>query len=307
MSYLQSFQSFYQQLSSICPYIVSSPLYFSGAIDMGGLMQIGYAFGEVNGALNWFIDSYTNLTEYHASISRLMELEHAFQKNAVEQQSQQIIISNAHEQQLLMIQALQVKPTSEAAPIFKNLNMTINPGEKVLLKGQSGLGKFTIFKAISGTWKFGEGSIQLPQITQVAVMPQQPSIPSDDLKSIVCYPNFASNYSDEQVSNVLKMVHLQDFIEQLHREDTLWSNGLSGGQKQRISFARMILQNPDLILMDEVTASLDEESENQLYTLMLNLFSAKTFIGIAHRSTVDKHHDRIIQLEKDQEGNIHLH
>jgi putative ATP-binding cassette transporter len=305
---LLSFKSAYQQLSSIFPYIVSSPLYFSGAIDMGGLMQIGYAFGEVNGALNWFIDSYTNLTTYHASISRLIELEKCLQQDPQDFNDKQIVISmNNVNHTTLMIKALCIQSTNQPGHIFKNLNLSLNRGEKVLLKGQSGLGKSTLFKSISGTWKYGQGTINLPCNSLIRVMPQHPSIPHDTLKAIVCYPEAASKYSDESVSTILSQIGLPELVEHLHAENISWSNRLSGGQKQRISFARVILQKPEWLLMDEVTASLDEDSERQLYEIMFKLMVNTTFISIAHRSTVEEYHDKVIELHRDDEGNIFHH
>ncbi len=303
---LLSFQSVYQQLSSIFPYIVSSPLYFSGAIDMGGLMQIGYAFGEVNGVLNWFIESYTNLTVYHASISRLIELEKGLQQDPLGFNPKQIVISNTKaNQHTLMIQALGVQSSNQQEYIFNNLDLNFNPGEKILLKGRSGLGKSTLFKAMSGTWKYGQGTISVPSDSHIRVMPQSPSIPNDTLKAIVCYPDSTSKYSDEVVSEVLSDIELPELIEHFHTENISWSNRLSGGQKQRISFARVILQKPEWLLMDEVTASLDENSERQLYEMMFKQLLNTTFISIAHRGTVEQYHDKIIELNRDDEGNLH--
>ncbi len=303
-SKLVAFQNFYMQISGILPELLSAPLYFAGLIEIGQLMQISIAFGQVNSSLSWFVQTYEGFAIYKTSIERIAELQQAFEAKGLNANPKSIQRQEKNKDTLKIKNLNIMQPqVSSTQYIMRNLNLKLAPGEHTLIKGPSGLGKSTLFKAIAGTWKYGDGKITVPSGKHMYFLPQKPTIPHDTLMAVLAYPEPVDTYTEEQYSAALKAVGgMNDFIAQLS-EKRAWSKELSGGQQQRISFARALLKRPDWLFLDEATASLDEESEHQVYTLIKELKDT-TIVSIAHRQTVEKYHSRIVVFNTNAEKEI---
>lgn len=313
---LVAFQSFYRQISSIIPYLIASPLYFSGAIELGQLMQVGFSFGEVNHSLSWFVNSYETQAVFEASASRIIELERAFEADGLVASTNKGITATKHDvANDIRVSNLTITKPSSPECIMSGLTMQFKKGEHTLIKGPSGLGKSTLFKALAGAWGHGSGNIYIPSNSRVCFLPQKPCLPTDSLKAVLAYPDSVNTYTDEQYQKALRDVRgMEKFINQLDECDT-WSTRMSPGEQQRISFARALLQNPDWLFLDEATASLDPENEQKAYTLIKKQMPKTTIISIAHRPTLDVFHSRIVHfkpkageqgLELVEQGGINL-
>jgi putative ATP-binding cassette transporter len=303
---LVAFQNFYFELSSILPTILAAPLYFSGLIEVGELMQVSMSFTQVNLALSWFVDAYDNLSTYKANIARLTELQGALKIPDASADSRAIRIKERADKNWFNIKRLHIKSpkASSSDYIMRNLNLKLRPGEHTLITGSSGLGKSTLFKAISGTWKYGEGKIAVPSGKRLYFLPQKPTLPHDTLRGVLAYPEPVDTYTDEEYRAALEAVGgLDELIAQLD-ETRLWSKELSGGQQQRVAFARVLLKKPDWLFLDEATSALDEESEDHVYRRVKEM-QGTTIVSIAHRSTVKKHHGRVLHFHRaDAERNV---
>ncbi|WP_045094836.1 ABC transporter ATP-binding protein/permease [Legionella fallonii] len=293
---LVAFQNFYMQIYEILPNLLAAPLYFSGLIELAQLMQVGMAFGQVSSSFSWFADTYENLATYETNVERITELNYALEPDGLTSNSKSIVVKQKNKETLNIKHLDIMQPQASSTQyIMRNLNLKFKPGEHVLIKGPSGLGKSTLFKAIAGTWKYGEGKISVPEGKSLYFLPQKPTLPHDTLAAILAYPDSAETYTEEQYIAVLKAIGgMDEFIAKLH-EKRPWSKELSGGQQQRISFARALLKKPDWLFLDEATASLDEESEHRVYSLVKELKNT-TIVSIAHRQTVEKYHGRVVNF-----------
>ncbi|CEK11557.1 ABC transporter ATP-binding protein/permease [Legionella hackeliae] len=314
---LLAFQNFYSQVSQILPTALAAPLYFSGLIEMGQLMQIGMSFGQVTASLSWFVDAYENLATYQASIERLTELKKALEKESLASNAK-LIYRKVRDKNSLNIKLEEIKQPRVPNPemsvskeesssdiIMRKLKLKLPSGQSVLIKGPSGFGKSTLFKVISGTWKYGTGKVSVPSGKKLYFLPQNPSIPSDTLRGVLAYPDPQDTYTDEQYEAALEAVGgMNDFISKLG-EKRDWSKQLSGGQKQRISFARALLKKPDWLFLDEATSSLDEESEDHVYRVIKKMKDT-TIVSIAHRNTVEKHHSRILLFSTTPDKQVEI-
>ncbi|TAL66529.1 MAG: ABC transporter ATP-binding protein/permease [Legionella sp.] len=301
---LTAFQNFYMQLSQILPFLLGAPLYFSGAIDVNQLMQIGNSFGQVYQSLSWFVNAYQDLAAYTASIERITELKHYLEEDSLTANPKEIV-RKVRDKDHINVKHLNIQPPQKSSTefIMQELNLKLKKGEHVLIKGPSGLGKSTLFKAISGTWKYGHGKVSIPADKKFYFLPQKPTLPHDTLRAVLAYPEPADTYSEEQCRAVLREVGgLEKYISQLNVKQP-WAKFLSDGQKQRIAFARVLLKKPDWLFLDEATASLDEEAEEHVYQRVRALANT-TIVSIAHRSTVEKHHSRILFFGVKEDGTI---
>jgi putative ATP-binding cassette transporter len=139
----------------------------------------------------------------------------------------------------------------------------IDRGERVLVEGESGTGKSTLVRAISGLWPWGSGEILIQTGARIFLMPQRPYVPLGTLRRATTYPSSPDEIDDGVVRKALEEVGLGHFVPRLD-EDSHWENTLSGGEKQRLAFARLLIHRPDIVIMDEATSALDPSSQEHL-------------------------------------------
>jgi vitamin B12/bleomycin/antimicrobial peptide transport system ATP-binding/permease protein len=290
----------YTQISIIFPFIVISPAYFAGAIQLGGLMQTASAFTSVQKALSFFVEAYRSLAEWRAVIARLDGFNIAAERaQAATTATPAITVSAREGRDGVEIDDLLVRLPQGTALIAAN-DIAIAAGERVLLTGPSGAGKSTLLRAIAGTWPFGAGIIRVPKGAKLMALPQRPYFPIGTLAAAVTYPAEPGTFAADALAEVITAVGLPALAGRL-TEEAHWNRMLSLGEQQRLGIARAILQAPDYLFLDEATASLDEAAEAALYRLLNTRLRRTTIVSIGHRSTLAAFHRRGLVLERDGE------
>jgi putative ATP-binding cassette transporter len=299
---LTLFTTGYTQLSVIFPFLIVSPAYFAGLMQLGGLVQTAAAFNTVQLALSFFITVYRDLAEWRAVIARLDGFDRSIKEARAATSAQERVDVQPHPVNTsLNIEGLHVKlPTG--APLIASGDLVITPGERTLITGPSGSGKSTLFRAIAGLWPFGSGSILVPRGAKLIMLPQKPYFPVGTLESAVTYPCPRGTFPQARIAEVLEAVGLSALVPRL-AEEAHWNRMLSLGEQQRLGIARSILQAPDYLFLDEATASLDEPSEARLYGLLVSRLPGCTIVSIGHRSTLIAFHGRRLVLAPD--GDVH--
>jgi putative ATP-binding cassette transporter len=288
----------YGQASIIFPYIVVSPAFFAGRIQLGGLMQTADAFSSVQDALSFFVNAYRAFAEWRAVIERLAGFETAIATaEAIGTATPAIETVAAAENTPVRVEGLTVT-LPPGQPIVAADAISFAPHDRVLVSGPSGSGKSTLFRALAGIWPFGKGKISLPANAKLMTLPQRPYLPIGTLGAAVTYPAVAGTYDAARIAELLNAVGLPALAGRID-EDGHWSRTLSLGEQQRIGIARAILHAPDYLLLDEATASLDEPSEAALYRLLRERLPDTTIISIGHRSTLAAFHTRRLALSRD--------
>ena len=292
---LTFFTQSYSQASVIFPYIMVSPAYFSGAMQLGGLMQTSSAFNSVQTALSYFVTAYRSLAEYRAVITRLSGFEDAIEAGRAAALTQPAIeVLTRDGVAVMTAEQLHVRlPNGE--PLVNAEHFVLDPGDRVLVTGPSGSGKSTLFRAISGIWPFGSGRVTVPAGAKVMLLPQRPYFPVAALSTAVGYPAKAGTFDNARVAEVLAAVGLPNLAERVG-EEAHWNRMLSLGEQQRLGIARALLHAPDFLFLDEATASLDEPAEASLYRLLQERLKRTTIISIGHRSTLGAFHRRRVAL-----------
>jgi vitamin B12/bleomycin/antimicrobial peptide transport system ATP-binding/permease protein len=304
------FTSFFGQAAIIFPFLVAAPRFFSGAIQLGELMQIASAFGRVQDALSWFVDNYSSLASWRATTDRLTSFEDNLIATAQQIRAQAATKSIANTDQPVPTGTLAARDLSIALPngqhLLEQATLSAAPGDTVLLKGPSGSGKSTLFRTFAGIWPFSKGQTHLPE--GAMFIPQRPYFPDGSLRDALAYPQPASTYSDEALKQALTDALLPKLCERLDEHDA-WGQKLSGGEQQRLAIARVLLKKPQWIFADEATAALDEVAEKTLYEkLQAHVRQVKGgMVSIAHRPTVAAFHSKQWALEKLPEGSPALY
>ncbi|MGL4767909.1 MAG: ABC transporter ATP-binding protein/permease [Formosimonas sp.] len=306
---LLGFTSFsYNQASALFPYVVAAPRYFTEkGLSLGDFMQIGRTFGELHESLSWFVNSYDTITELRASASRVFLLESALARVDEFKAQSALNIDSNHVGGVALTHVSLNRPEFDAAGQLHEkaqvlgLDWQIHKGQRWLVTGASGSGKSTILRSIAALWPFGKGQIDVPQQGKIQFLPQRPYFPLGSLREALAYPAAPSQYQDMAYEAVLEMTQLSHLKARL-AESGNWGQMLSGGEQQRLAFARVFLQRPDYVFLDEATASLDEANEANLYATLLSFLPNITLVSVSHHPQLAAYHDHELHLLADELG-----
>jgi vitamin B12/bleomycin/antimicrobial peptide transport system ATP-binding/permease protein len=285
----------YQLLVSQAAYglslLLASPRYFSGAILLGGLVQISNAFERVNEALSWLIGSYPTVAEWRATADRLVEFSGTIAPQPGPTGGPNIS-SGDHATELRELKVWLPDGTELIAPV----NLELTPHEAVMFRGPSGSGKSTLFRVLAGLWPYASGNILLPAHAKTLFLPQRPYMPIGTLREAIWLPERPRLDRDDEAIKILGLVGLGHMTRRLD-ETAHWAQTLSPGEQQRIAIARALLLKPDWLFLDEVTAAHDEREEAELYRCLTERLPETTIISIGQRHSLEAFHDRIIALD----------
>ncbi|WP_373975737.1 ABC transporter ATP-binding protein/permease [Chitinibacter sp. SCUT-21] len=283
------FTSFWGQLAIIFPLIVAAPRFFAKEIPLGGLMQINSAFGQVYGALDFIIGSFSTLANWKAVIDRLTTFE-----RSIEVADQLPRIEPQPIVQGLQLSHLSVsKPNGEV--LLSNVNLSLKAGDTLLIRGKSGTGKSSLLRAMAGIWPYAQGQYGLQGNTRSLFLSQKPYMPLGSLRAALYYPNVAEQ-DDEKIGDLLALAGLSHLMPRLDEVDA-WSHVLSLGEQQRIALLRAILVKPDFLLMDESTSALDADGEAILYAAVREAMKGGVMISVGHRAGLVEYHQQVLECQ----------
>ena len=291
-------RSGYGQIAIIFPYVVAAPRYFSGAIQLGGLMQTASAFGQVQDALSWFVSAYVQLAEWKATVDRLTGFQAGIER-ARAAGEEGAGVSAATAGPALETQALKLD-LPDGSPLVAPFDARVAPGQSVLVTGPSGAGKSTLFRAFAGIWPFGGGRVVRPA-ARLLFLPQKPYLTIGTLREQLAYPAPPDAFDDATLRSALADSGLPALAERLGEEQH-WALMLSPGEQQRVAFARAFLHRPQWLFLDEATSSLDEASEAALYRRLKERLPDTAVISIGHRSALTAFHERRWRIERGTDG-----
>lgn len=279
------------QTSVVLPFLVQANRFFSGSIKLGPLQQTATAFGNLSDALSFFRDAYDDFAQYRATIIRLDGLQDADEKARALPS-----IDTADGEGIGLRDVTITKP--DGGVLVDDLDLSLVPGDALVVKGRSGSGKTTLFRGLSGLWPYVDGQFIRPGGEDTLFISQVPYLPLADLRSVLTYPAPASDFSDEELCQVLVDVALPHLVDRLD-EDEYWATVLSPGEQQRVAFARILLSKPKAVFLDEATSAVDEGLEFALYSLIRTRLPQTIVVSISHRSTTEQHHTKMLELLGD--------
>jgi vitamin B12/bleomycin/antimicrobial peptide transport system ATP-binding/permease protein len=291
---LNWFVIFYGQFANIFPFFVAAPRYFSGAIQLGGLMQISSAFGSVQGALSWFVNAFSSIAEWKATVDRLIGFVDSLERIGATKSG--IAVAASADPELAADHVDITLP--DGRPLIRDLSARVGPGDRLLVTGPSGSGKTTLFRALAGLWPFGGGRVGVPP-GRALFLPQRPYLPIGTLRHAIAYPGRAGDFDNRALEEALSAVNLSHLKTRLD-ESANWSMELSLGEQQRLAVARAILLKPDWLYLDEATAALDAANEQRIYQLLADRLPNSTVLSIAHRPEVARFHQQRLEIDPER-------
>jgi len=276
------------QLAVVFPFILQAPRFFSGAIKLGDVMQTSQAFGQVQDALSFFRMSYDGFAQYRAALDRLTGFMDA------NQQARALPSVDVRPRDDAMVIENMAVSRPDGQVLAQGLNLALQPGQSMLIKGASGSGKTTLLRTLAGLWPHAQGTVWRPLDHQALFLSQRPYLPLGNLRSALSYP--ALVLDDASINDALVKVHLGHLQSKLD-EPADWSSILSLGEQQRLAFARVLLNRPRIAFLDEATSATDEGLEHALYTLLRTELPQCMLVSVGHRSTLDGFHSHRLLLK----------
>ena len=296
-AFLSTFIQFFNNINQFIPYIILGPFYFARTATLGDLTQASIAFAQVNSSLTFFVNYYSNLADFKSVLDRLTTFDASL--DAVPPPQPAMVAADHRETDFILSKVRLRLPNGK--PLSEHVDLRLAANENVLLSGPSGMGKSTLFRAISGVWPYRDGTVVMPADASIMVLPQKPYLPIGTLLAAISYPCKEGTYSDETIRAVLDDVGLPQLKGFLEMDDN-WSQRLSGGEQQRLAIARAILAKPTWLLLDEATAAMDLDLERSIYERLAARLPDTTIISIAHRASLADHHRRHLTLQRTDEG-----
>lgn len=287
----------------VVPILLCAPKFLEGSMTLGQIMQAASAFAIVQSAFGWLVDNYPRLADWNACARRIASLmmsldglERAEMSNTLGR----IKHGETEGDAILSLNDLAVS-LDDGTAVVKETQVVIEPGERVLIAGESGTGKSTLVRAIAGLWPWGSGSVDFHGDSRLFMLPQRPYIPSGTLRRAVAYPRAADNWTLDEIKAALEEVSL-DYLNDRIEEEAPWDQTLSGGEKQRLAFARLLLHHPDIVVLDEATSALDEKSQDKMMEMVIRELPKVTIVSVAHRAELEVFHSRKVTLERREGG-----
>lgn len=287
-------------LSLVVPILVAAPAYFGGSLTLGGLIMVAGAFTQVQGAMRWFVDNFSRLADWRAAVHRIARFREALDNLPAIEEDAEEIKRAPHPDGHLAFEGVRIL-LPDGHIIIDDATVSIAPGERVLIVGDTGRGKSTLFRAVAGLWPWGSGTILTPPPEAMAFLPQRPYLPLGTLRNALSYPSAPDAFPDADVRKALERCDLGSLTAKLDQTER-WDRELSLGEQERLAFARLLLHKPGWVFLDEATAALDEESQRRVMRLFDDELKQTTVLSIGHRPDLAVYHTRTLQLVHGLDG-----
>ena len=292
-SIVDLFQFSYSNLMRFPVYLLVAPLYFSGQIDFGTITQAWIAFFQVFGALSIVTNQIESISAFSASIFRLGNFDKTLTSIANSSSNEPCI--RYAESGTLEFEKVTVKTPDGLRVLVQDLSFSLKKGDRMMIVGESGIGKSSLLRSVAGLWDFGSGLIKKPSLSKTMFLPQQPYMLLGTLKEQISYPNSKDEFDLEDIDKVLRRVGLEQLVKDHNVNEVKdWTRVLSVGEQQRLAFARVLLNEPEFVILDEGTSALDMENEKNLYKILDELDIS--YISVGHRKEIKQFHNSILTI-----------
>jgi len=290
----------YGWFAIVAPIIVAAPGFFTGDLSLGALMMVVGAFNQVQQALRWFVDNFSTIADWRATLLRVTSFRHALvdiDKLGDRTRRIEFVVSP---EETLTFDDVSVA-SAAACTRLSERHVTIKPGERILIIARRGAGRTNFFSALAGLWPWGTGRIARPAGQNMMFMSQRPYLPAGTLRAALAYPSPVSAFDDGAFASALErmaLAHLEPELDRTRR----WDRELSGDEQQKLPFARLLLHRPRWILINEALDSLDEETRGLALDIFTLELADAAILNLGRADTQKGFFTRVLHLIEDPAG-----
>jgi putative ATP-binding cassette transporter len=287
----------YGWFTLVAPILVAAPPYFAGSLSFGGLMMAAGAFNQVQSSLRWFVDNFSSLADWRATLLRVANFRGALIGSDQIHPVESRITSTEGAPGKVLIESLEVASPS-GCTLLKEPKIEVTPGERLLIVGDTGTGKTLLFRALAGLWPWGAGRITRPRGEEVWYMPRTPYLPPGSLTEVLAYPSKVKDFPVHAFAEVLSRLGLPRLVPML-KESRAWEQELSDAEQQGVALARVTLHAPPWLIIDEVFDSIDEGMREHVTEVFAAELKDSGIIHIGRTKLRDPHFKRVVHLVQD--------
>ncbi|HME38063.1 MAG TPA: ABC transporter ATP-binding protein/permease [Steroidobacteraceae bacterium] len=242
----------------IAPILVATPLYFMGKVSFGGLMMAAGAFTQAQSSLRWFIDNFSAIADWRATLLRVASFRHALLSTGEPRDFEGRITYVEGDPGSMRFDDLEIV-SSASADKLKERKVMIKAGGRALILGAPGAGKTQLFRALAGLWPWGSGQVTRPRGEAIFYLPRgNPYLPRGTLREILAYPLKAESFSEHAFTHALFRFGLERLVrslDEIHR----WDRELSQDEQLCLVFARILIQAPPWVVIEGTFGALDDD------------------------------------------------
>jgi vitamin B12/bleomycin/antimicrobial peptide transport system ATP-binding/permease protein len=287
----------YGWFTLVAPILVAAPLYFAGNITFGGLMMASGAFNQVQSSLRWFVDNFSTIADWRATLLRVASFRRAVLNTDVLHDIESRVAFDEGPPGTLSIDHLQIA-SSAGSTQLEETHVDVRPGERVLIVGESSFAKTLFFRALAGLWPWGSGHVVRPKGEETLYLPRAPYLPPGTLREVLAYPMSHEHFdqkSFEPVLTRLDLSRLVPFLDVTRR----WDHELSDDEQQSLAFARALLHAPPWLLIDEMLDALDQKTRDRILEVLKNELPHTGVVYIGRAPEPDTVFGRTLHLTVD--------
>jgi putative ATP-binding cassette transporter len=285
-------------VTNVAPILVAAPLYFTGKISFGGLMMAAAAFTQAQSSLRWFVDNFSTIADWRATLLRVASFRDALIHPRVTELYDSKIQYEYGDPGTVTIDNLVIQ-SSAGEDGLQEPHVVVHAGERVIIAGAPGTNRTQLFRALAGLWPWGRGQIIRPQGEVVQFLPRgSPYLPRGTLREVLAYPQKITEFKAEvfeQALRRMKLRRLLPMLDEVHR----WDRELNSEEQVAVALARVVVHVPNWVLMDGALSALPDEFLERVSDALENelKYTAVVHIGPVAQ-VVDHLFRRVVHLVK---------
>ncbi|HEU5443186.1 MAG TPA: ABC transporter ATP-binding protein/permease [Steroidobacteraceae bacterium] len=281
----------------VAPILVAAPLYFGGTLSFGGLMQAAAAFTTAQASLRWFVDNFSNIADWRATLLRVANFRRAVVTTDVKHEVESHITYAQGTAGRIVIEGLEVWSPA-GRDMLRERTVEVHGGERLLIVGEPGTNRTLLFRALAGLWPLGTGRVIMPTGEQILYFPRgTPYLPQGSLREVLAYPLKPDGFDADTCAQALRRLGLERLVPLLDISRR-WDRELSEDEQLALAFARVLLQAPAWLLIDDVFGSLDGDTLERVIEMFAQELAHTAVIHIGGAQARDPLFARVVHLVK---------
>ena len=281
----------------VAPILVAAPLYFAGRLSFGGMMMAAAAFTQAQSSLRWFVDNFSQIADWRATLLRVANFRRAVVTTDVKHEVESHITYEEGAAGRVVIEGLEVSSPA-GRDMLRERMVEVQAGERLLIVGEPGTNKTLLFRALAGLWPLGTGRIVMPAGEQILYFPRgTPYLPQGSLREVLAYPLSPEGFDADACAQALRRLGLERLVPLLE-VSRRWDRELSEDEQLGLAFARVLLQAPAWLLIDDVFGSLDGDTLERVIEVFGEELAHTAVIHIGGAQARDPLFARVVHLVK---------